>query len=47
MNIKKDELMENYEMGDEIFQEYISEQISEMNILLDNNSNLNITQSPN
>ena len=28
MNIKKDELMENYEMGDEIFQEYISEQIS-------------------
>ena len=28
MNIKKDELMENYAIGDEIFQEYISEQIS-------------------
>ena len=28
MNIKKDELMENYEMSDEMFQEYISEQIS-------------------
>ncbi len=28
MNIKFDELIENYEMGNEIFQEYVSEQIS-------------------
>ena len=28
MNIKKDELIKKYEMSDEIFQEYISEQIS-------------------